>query len=91
MMDIEREARELFAHRVMTDWGNEDPTGKRREIFIGHLIQDITSLCTRVRAEALEEAAKAVSGFDNGCGCCADKDAPSVIHALKTPGRKETA
>lgn len=55
--EMEREARELFAHRVMTDWGNEDPTGKRREIFIGHLIQDITSLCRRVRDEALEEAA----------------------------------
>lgn len=63
-MTHEEKAREIFKYRVMTDWGNEDQSGKRREIFIGHLIQDMTeALASAEKKGALDEAKRTEEWF----------------------------
>jgi hypothetical protein len=58
-MNPEERAREIFKYRFVTDWGHEDPSGKKREMFVGNLIQDIArALREQIEKDAgiLEEA-----------------------------------
>lgn len=43
MTPSEKKAFEIFQYRFITDWQGDDPDGKRREMFIGNLISDMTA------------------------------------------------